>query len=89
MSPCKSCFENYWDFKPLDGYITATCKFCGNEVEFRARNKGREKMTHGSLCRKCKKGRIITRSAKKARVYRAYYYCPKCKQIYNSPEFLI
>lgn len=34
MNFCEKCKEKNWTFKHIDGYIIATCGFCGNEVEF-------------------------------------------------------
>ena len=36
MRPCDNCLDNAWDFEKLpDGYMRATCKMCGYEVEWR------------------------------------------------------
>ena len=34
MSPCAKCLENKWNFTFNEGWITATCEFCENEVVF-------------------------------------------------------
>lgn len=37
MSVCSKCLENKWNYEYLEGYIIATCEFCGNQVEFMSR----------------------------------------------------
>lgn len=39
MRLCQKCLENNWQFEYIDGYIIATCKMCGHEVEFEAKKK--------------------------------------------------
>ena len=34
MRPCERCLERQWTFAFLEGVVTATCKLCGNEVQF-------------------------------------------------------
>lgn len=34
MSMCDRCLENNWNYEFIDGWIRATCNFCGHEVEF-------------------------------------------------------
>ena len=85
MRPCNKCLENRWSFQHNEGWIVATCDMCGNEVEFEKREK--EKMKEGCLCRKCKKGIIMKKEAKKKNIYSAYYYCPQCREMYMSDDF--
>jgi len=35
--PCKNCLENQWEYKYVDGWIIATCVFCQEESEFKAK----------------------------------------------------
>ncbi len=37
MSGCEKCLDNAWDFKYNEGWIVATCRMCGHEVQFEAR----------------------------------------------------
>lgn len=37
MRPCEKCFENSWSFEKIEDVIRATCRLCGFEVEFPAR----------------------------------------------------
>lgn len=34
MRPCGKCLENNWSYQHIEGYVRATCKLCGHEVEF-------------------------------------------------------
>lgn len=34
MRVCDKCLENNWKYDFIDGWIHATCNFCGNEIEF-------------------------------------------------------
>ena len=34
MGLCNKCLENNWEYEYIEGYIRATCSFCGYEVEF-------------------------------------------------------
>jgi len=93
MNPCNKCLENYWDFKNIDGYVIATCKNCGNEAEFKSKDK--EKMFEGKPCRKCKTPVLLKESRfkesklKKPYYYTHYYRCPKCKTFYMSERYKI
>lgn len=41
MKSCDKCLENNWSFKHIDGWIIATCEFCGNEVQFMSKKEKR------------------------------------------------
>ena len=34
MRACERCLENGWDYVFIDGFVTATRKFCGAEVQW-------------------------------------------------------
>ncbi len=89
MYPCKQCGDNIWNFNKVDCLIYASCKNCGNEISFEAKNANKEKMKEGSICRKCKNGKIIIKGTRAKRVYSAYYYCPNCREMYYSEDFKI
>ncbi len=40
MHPCDECLENRWRYEFVDGWITATCQGCANEVMFQKQRKG-------------------------------------------------
>lgn len=91
MRHCEKCSENNWKFETIDGWVKATCTFCANEVEFRARTMDSETKIDkvGQPCRKCDTPVILRTTKGKAKTYKAYYYCPNCKTIYFSPKFLM
>ena len=39
MRPCYKCKKNDWKYNYNNGWITATCQNCGNEVQFPAKRK--------------------------------------------------
>jgi len=87
MYACQKCGENKWKFKFIEGWVRATCEFCGHEVEFESKEK--EKMHEGDDCRKGDGGIIMVKPVKKKNsVYSAFLYCPVCRTIYFSPDYL-
>jgi transcription elongation factor Elf1 len=88
MYACAKCGENRWKFKKIESWIRATCEFCDNEVEFEAKP-DHQPVQEGDYCRKEDGGIIITKPVKKKdSIYSAYYFCPVCRTIYFSPDFL-
>lgn len=87
MYPCKKCLEKNWKFEVIEDIIRATCRVCGNEVEFPKKDKVQMKL--GDTCRKCKGAQIVVKNARKPRAYYAYYWCPACHTNYFSQEFLM
>lgn len=85
MRPCDKCFENSWEFQRVDGYVRATCRFCGHEVEWKP----------APLCRHCDVKLVIHPSKfKMSKLHKAYYYtatrkCPSCKRTYLDDEFKV
>ena len=37
MKPCAKCGKNNWNYKFIEGWISATCNKCGYEVKFMSR----------------------------------------------------
>jgi hypothetical protein len=46
MGQCGKCIENNWTFQFSDGVVTATCKYCENQVQFESR-KMKKRKAHG------------------------------------------
>ena len=93
MRPCDKCLENFWAFQKIDGYIRATCKNCGHEVEFQAHKK--DEIRQGGKCRKCggkialKESRFKKEKLNKPYYYNAYYRCRKCGTFFMSDKFKV
>lgn len=43
MYPCNRCLENNWTYAHNEGIVTATCKACGDEVQFLTRQEQRKR----------------------------------------------
>jgi hypothetical protein len=96
MYPCEKCLENIWWYEYIDGWVIATCKNCGNEVEFETKNSDKPRIKAvGDLCRNCgtpvilKKFKFNYKKLKKRYYYTACYFCPRCKTDYFSDEFKV
>lgn len=98
MRPCEKCLENNWEIKFIDGFIRATCRLCGHEVEFKARTGGHEdhrEYQEGDPCRKCGVSvRVKASKWKEEKRRKPFYYthiiqCPSCRTIYLQERFKV
>lgn len=97
MCLCNKCLENRWKFVKVNEFIRATCQYCGNEVEFEAKQEA--KAYAKDFCLKCK-ARLKVYNKSRVKPRKAYYYkgdnnflfvkiCPKCKTIWLNPKDIV
>ena len=97
MKPCK-CGKNDWSYLKLDNtnYIKATCKGCGNQIQWELKKKEKQEMADGAKCRACP-GTLKLKALKiteKKIERKEYYYthafkCSKCPRFYYSKEYYV